>query len=755
MRLLYFFGRINKFDGGVTDYVSVNYSREYEFMHNGRAFMCGEEKELKLTIQCSGKFLPCNFWSEQGKVYNCTIFVGENGSGKSTLLQDTIANMFRIKKGMISGEMLMVFQNSGEIHAIACINNEYYYSKTGTIYRFKNSSTTLVMTKTKNQNSLIIPNSLETTGIAFFSNAFSGNDMLDNVNIFSDRMRYHEREQGKLYLWNYSLTNRVTNFSGHSIDQFANEHINHYWNTRYTNEARFVLSDKAISIANRFENRTDFKIPLPNKVRISCIKSVIYSLTQREISNTNNSMKQLLCYAYGDKRNFITAKNYSLLENGPTFFLAVYALYQFVSFLSYDGERKDFNNKVLSIVQHHKDKSVKRPSVNVQIKLLEEIKELLDETFDIYNSNFYKNVKLSLNETYDFGMFLYKSRIITKFKTKRFDYNGGQYGKIMDLEADIVDLKDTSDDFTEFIDRYNATIECSERPYLSFNWGLSSGEDNMLDMLSSLYKQSIDNNDCIQTLQVYLDEADIGYHPEWQRKWFYIFPQMIEEIFKETTVNDIQLFLTSHSPLLLGDIPSRCAKYVESDKNGSFIIKERLYDEDGEVETFGQNLYTILRNGFFLKEGAIGEIAIHKSKEIADAFSLFRQLKRDIESEEVDDESILNEINSIESKNKEALEVLNLDFIEFDESNSTKTIITKSGECIEINCGAYLYYIDTLINLYSDFIKEHLKKELLDIILFISKDERESAINAINEQIKRLEEYKNRLEYKDDKDRRV
>jgi len=116
MRLLYYYGTIEKLAGDLSDYVSINFSREFEFKHdrnnffktkrddfllfedneNGFIETADDNKELRLTILRSKVFLPHNFWTEKGVVYNCTVFVGENGSGKTTILQNVLYSILRI-----------------------------------------------------------------------------------------------------------------------------------------------------------------------------------------------------------------------------------------------------------------------------------------------------------------------------------------------------------------------------------------------------------------------------------------------------------------------------------------------------------------------------------------------------------------------------------------------------------------------------------------------------------------------------------
>ena len=171
----------------------------------------------------------------------------------------------------------------------------------------------------------------------------------------------------------------------------------------------------------------------------------------------------------------------------------------------------------------------------------------------------------------------------------------------------------------EFIQKYRYT--CEPEYTIEFDWGLSSGEENMLRLFSNLYhifdrdyniegngeftiynNESNDNTEkqpC-DTVLLFMDEADLTLHPEWQRRLIHILTAFLPEIYPAPNTKDIQILLTTHSPLLLGDVPEENVTYLSKDG-----VKM-------PGETFGQNIHTILRNGFFLYNGTVGEFAAAK-----------------------------------------------------------------------------------------------------------------------------------------------
>ena len=100
-----------------------------------------------------------------------------------------------------------------------------------------------------------------------------------------------------------------------------------------------------------------------------------------------------------------------------------------------------------------------------------------------------------------------------------------------------------------------------------------------------------------------MDEADLTYHPEWQRQLIKILTAFLPLEFGDCGLNSIQLILTTHSPLLLGDIPPNNVIYLKENANN--------------INTFGQNIHTILKDSFFLKNG-IGAFAADKINRTAE-----------------------------------------------------------------------------------------------------------------------------------------
>ena len=148
-------------------------------------------------------------------------------------------------------------------------------------------------------------------------------------------------------------------------------------------------------------------------------------------------------------------------------------------------------------------------------------------------------------------------------------------------------------------------------------WGsvsLSSGEQLILNLFSRLhyFQETLPNTiDNLHDPQlIILDEGENGLHPEWQRKYISI---LMDYIQKRGSKGKYQIILTSHSPIILSDIPKRCTNFLERDDNG---ITVNVKDE--QEETFATNIFDLYRNSFFLKDGLMGKFAESKIRYILD-----------------------------------------------------------------------------------------------------------------------------------------
>lgn len=148
----------------------------------------------------------------------------------------------------------------------------------------------------------------------------------------------------------------------------------------------------------------------------------------------------------------------------------------------------------------------------------------------------------------------------------------------------------------------------------SSNSSFSSGEEELLNLFSLIYDavevQPIKYSNQKPPRLLILDEAEIGFHPEWQRSYIKTLLSFIASL-KAHAGYDIQIIITTHSPILLSDIPSCCCNFLERKEDGSTYNVRNT-----QPQTFATNVFELYRNSFFLHKGLIGQFAEDKLKKL-------------------------------------------------------------------------------------------------------------------------------------------
>lgn len=138
---------------------------------------------------------------------------------------------------------------------------------------------------------------------------------------------------------------------------------------------------------------------------------------------------------------------------------------------------------------------------------------------------------------------------------------------------------------------------------------LSSGEKQQiftissilyhLDNIDSAHKdQSTANRVQYNNVCIVLEEIELYYHPQLQQQFIHYFLNGLREIALEN-IKSIHLIIVTHSPYVLSDIP----------RTNVLALKK---DEEEPVEglqSFGANVYDMLKDSFFLEGGAMGMFA--------------------------------------------------------------------------------------------------------------------------------------------------
>ncbi|MCA1179508.1 MULTISPECIES: AAA family ATPase [unclassified Pantoea] len=134
-------------------------------------------------------------------------------------------------------------------------------------------------------------------------------------------------------------------------------------------------------------------------------------------------------------------------------------------------------------------------------------------------------------------------------------------------------------------------------PSSNIKWDyLSSGQKAYLNMFSSIWNavRKQKNDDKL----ICIDEGDLYLHPKWQLE----FIQKITKVISELSNGRIHIIITTHSPILVSDLPVQCLSTLIKRKNNTI-------DAENGLQTFGANIFDIYRETFEIDNQKTGNIS--------------------------------------------------------------------------------------------------------------------------------------------------
>lgn len=225
---------------------------------------------------------------------------------------------------------------------------------------------------------------------------------------------------------------------------------------------------------------------------------------------------------------------------------------------------------------------------------IEAAKEKYDKKYDKKNGN------LNENKDLDLINYLIKEVKFEGIEKNRFlDDRLEDYQKFIEKLAMEDASKENSDkvklpiriDLFDDLDLEFLKMNIFEA--LNPRWeGMSSGANCLLSIFGNLSSIEFEANELI----IFLDEVDIGLHPEWQRRFLFVFLRSLEDIFPDKKV---QVILTTHSPIILSDVRRADVNLIGN-------------VEEDTIKTFGANINDLISESFFLEEGLMGQFSQEK-----------------------------------------------------------------------------------------------------------------------------------------------
>ena len=562
-----------------------NFSSNYNFYVS----FCNERYELRQK-ECRN-ILPKNFFDSSSCITNITAIVGENGSGKTTLLNKLAKDYLGVRKIKCEPEYeiyyeeeykkdmyIAVYIENGELICYRNIDRFANFTGVKDIYLFEGSEKLTEMvrnnTRFRNISRICLTNSMYPAwnGIAADKSIDKIHLNMNSLNVLKNM--FYEKKCKKI------KSARFLQYQDIIKECRKNQDFQQVLDVIYLQYMK--EKENGILTQNINGNLT---------VRFLLFTKYFYDKF-KGIENSGEQGKYLKeCY---DKVKALMSNFDSQLLKQDVFCSLyidlLFELHAYAQVVETD-EGKNIRNK------------------QALLKYLKESIDILSERKD-ENAEFFNE---ALNEIQEYEQCLSLCRMHPNslpvsdsayVAYKEIEYESSSYYGILNLVRK-----------SAFERKYSFVLKYIDIGGLK----LASGERALLNFFSWLY--IVPYFRCIDTsletslrdnILLLIDEIDLYCHPLWQQKLIYY---LIEEARALFSGKKVQIVFTTHSPIVLSDMPQNNVIYLTR-KNGRCVIDHTMQD----TKTFGANIYKLFNDAFFLGErGQTGEFSKNKIRTIIDA----------------------------------------------------------------------------------------------------------------------------------------
>ncbi|RPI19819.1 MAG: hypothetical protein EHM58_00055 [Ignavibacteriae bacterium] len=578
---------------------NLNFSYKFKINYNS------EKNEL--LINDNRSFIADFFSLEKDSkihISNITAIIGENGAGKTTTLE------------YISNCLTEGLSGLGKTNNIAI----FYKVNVLRIYCQKEINIINKSEKCSYELNKIINNriskhtveELQDISFIYFSNIFDGKREYQN-NLEYDNRNFKSISTNQLIYQDYEDF-KNPNYEKENASQDNSELVSGTHPVIAHNKYEFKR--QIFYFINKYDNYCDIKYPEEVVITVKEINiNSIFPKSKRNINNRNYNTLKTVNEFFDEYRNNIKENKQPLIKiifYKSIFFNFINNILESTLFSSLFGNVNFIINDKLS------------PIKNIESFFKKITKEIpgIDEKTGIR--------KMIKNNIEFIKLF---ERLVNKADTRIF-------GNIIYFNTNVEKLEILKN----FIDKYLETYP--KLDFFEFSWrDLSSGEKAILNLYSRFYeiinkkvnKPTLKVSDSIIIM---IDEGDIYLHPQWQKMFIKNILKFLTNLFESKFKNiDIQLIITSHSPIVLSDLPSDCVIFLSKNENDE-IIQSNL---DDFRQTFASNIYSLYQDSFFVKGGLIGDF----SKEQIDGLLRILSNEDFINSSEERNNEIKNRIKII------------------------------------------------------------------------------------------------------------
>ena len=578
MELIFFY--INQSSTKFIEAQGFNFSPNYNFKVD-----CREGKYI-LEQESTKERLPRNFFDSSDCISNITAIVGENGSGKTTLLNCLTKFCGAVKEESYDAEYEAYFMDEYEkIKQVAIYRDAgkliCYYN----IENFEN--TTDIRCEFLYQDSYnlmeIVRNNAGFENISKISLSNSmyalAGGVSTHVSISEISLNVNSLKVLKDIFYDKKCNNKESCAGGYCEFQdilCQNKSITEFQSILDILYLQYIKKNKTDSI---FANNINGNLTVNFQPFMKCLDDTFHGFDSERNKDNNlrphyNALKAKVCLT--DVKLFKEDIFYNLYVN---------LLFELITYCRFD----DYNG----IAARDKE------------KLVYYIKGLIEELSD--DKGHYKNFfQEAFDEISEYEQCLQSCKMeqcllplldLGYTSRKEIEYGSSAYYRFLDLIKESV-----------FDREYSFVLKYINIGGLAF----SSGERALLNFFSWMYLVPFFNkisNDVEESLRdnvlLLIDEIDLYCHPSWQQK---LLRYLIEEIKVLYKGKSVQIIFTTHSPIVLSDMPKSNVIYLKRNEGKCFID-----ENDKHTETFGANIYKLFDDAFFLgRRGQIGEFSKEK-----------------------------------------------------------------------------------------------------------------------------------------------
>ncbi len=563
----------------VEDYKNIH-KQEFNFSPNFKCDFTPLYEDGKLLENSEFKITPKENPLEYfyGKNINITAVVGENGTGKSSIIKLILMLIFYKKYNVTSD-----YENE-----IAILKQE-----------LKDKALFLIINTVDGYKKICLNTDINNDSISEVDN--------DNIDFYSIYFSYMlDTLQNKKDYWMWNLYHKSDNYETPILLTPNKFHKDFLQNNINLDDIEYVNINHSIKFykknietkINDFFNPNSIKLYSDNPWTIQEVEFYFFGKVAEKFSKLNNKI---------EKNE--SAKYYENLEK------KLKALKD----LENQRQYKELNLLYIAF------KILSSAKSSFQIEIYDSVDKWFSEK--LYEDDFFKE-----------GITLIESNINKKFIDDTVKYNNEKINDCIEFHKNDSDSKEEI--LNKLLNREILELSAFEDisiiliPWLSlellennksFN-SLSGGQKlfftfmvNMMDEVSNLIQVEE-----YKTINLFLDEVESSYHPNWQKKFIKNISNALRNI--DLKGKKINIFFSTHSPFILSDLPKENVIFLEKDEktgNGANTT-EKMKD----FNTFGANIHTLLSHGFFMKDGLMGEFAKDKIQSII-------KYNEDIEKKEI------------------------------------------------------------------------------------------------------------------------